>query len=236
MISIKTKSYKYSICFSGSGYHYAWQMGVGLYLQENYDLSECCFVGASAGSFVAILLAIGLPIDEYINKWTPESFIIFNLNTTGSYLITHDVLKLIHLKYMSQDDYKNANGRLYVSLTKCRCGGIRNSIVSEFESNEDVLNAICASSHIPYICTPRIYYRYRGDKCIDGSFTYNWVKLNDETLIVSPYRWSKKKYVYALTALFSNSEERFYQLVKQGYEDAKRNELYFQSIPKLKTS
>ena len=44
------KTYKQSICFSGSGHHYPWRVGVALDLQENDDLSECCFTGASAGS------------------------------------------------------------------------------------------------------------------------------------------------------------------------------------------
>ena len=59
-------TYKHSICFSGSGFHYPWQIGVALYLQEDYDLSECCFLGTSGGSYVAAILAVELSIREYL--------------------------------------------------------------------------------------------------------------------------------------------------------------------------
>ena len=45
--------YKTSICFSGAGHRYPWQIGVALYLEEQHDLSQCYFIGASAGSYVA---------------------------------------------------------------------------------------------------------------------------------------------------------------------------------------
>ena len=48
--------YKHSICFTGSDFHFPWQIGVALYLQQNYDLTDCCFIGASAGAFVSSLL------------------------------------------------------------------------------------------------------------------------------------------------------------------------------------
>jgi predicted patatin/cPLA2 family phospholipase len=227
-----TKSYKYSICFSGSGYHFPWQVGVGLYLQENYDLSDCCFVGVSAGSYIAILLAVGLSVEDYINKMIPEAFLIFNSSRTGSYLIAHGVIKSIMLKYMSETDYKKATEGLLVSLTRCRCSGFSNILVQEFESNEDVLEAICATSHIPYVGSPGLYYKFRGMKCMDGGFTHNWIMLDDETLMISPYKWSRKKYFYALTALFSNTLEKFNKLVKQGYEDARRHNSYFQKLPR----
>jgi len=38
-------AFEQSICFSGSGHHYPWQVGVALYLQENYDLSNISFFG-----------------------------------------------------------------------------------------------------------------------------------------------------------------------------------------------
>ena len=69
-------------------------------------------------------------------------------------------------------------------------------------------------------------------KYVDGAFTYNWVRLHNETLILSPYRWSKQRYMYALTALFSNTLQQFNNLVNQGYEDARRNDSYFHYLTK----
>ena len=70
---------KHSICFSGSGYHYPWQVGVALYLQkENYYLNECCFLGVSAGSYVATLLALKLSIREYVFMWIKEAYRVWS--------------------------------------------------------------------------------------------------------------------------------------------------------------
>ena len=90
-------TYKHSICFSGSGFHYPWQIGVALYLPEHYDLSECCFLGTSGGSYVAALLAVELSIRDYIRTIVKESYAVFKKHFLGLYLIYHRVLKGIHL-------------------------------------------------------------------------------------------------------------------------------------------
>ena len=92
--------------FSASGYHFPWQVGVALSFREKYGLSDCCFICVSAGSSVAILLAVGLSVEDYIQKMMPEAFLIFNSSRTGSYLIAHGVIKSSMFKYMSETDYK----------------------------------------------------------------------------------------------------------------------------------
>jgi hypothetical protein len=42
-----------SVSFSGSAFYYFYHLGVAAYLQETYDLSKVCFLGASAGTFPA---------------------------------------------------------------------------------------------------------------------------------------------------------------------------------------
>jgi len=119
-------TYKHSICFSGSGYHYPWQVGVAWYLQEHYDLSDCCFIGVSAGSFVASLLSTNTPVKEYILECIKETYKIFNERRLGSYLIYHDVMKNTTYNYMKEDDYKLANYRCYISITKMNRCSIKN--------------------------------------------------------------------------------------------------------------
>ena len=93
-----TKSYKHSIrCFSGSGHHYPWQLGVALYLQENYDLSDCCFAGA--GSFVASILATDLSVKDYITKWVRDGYRTFNAHPFDFYFICHSVISLVGAKW-----------------------------------------------------------------------------------------------------------------------------------------
>ena len=167
-------TYKHSICFSGSGYHYPWQVGVALYLQENYDLSECCFLGVSGGSYVATLLALDISIKEYVYIWIKESYKVFKNRLLATYLICHSVIKRIHLKYLSQEDYKKANGRLFISITRFK-RLLRNRIINRFYSNEDLVDAICSSSQIPFMLSPSLFYKFRGERCLDGGFSYNLI-------------------------------------------------------------
>ena len=100
---IRIMTYKHSICFSGSGFHYPWQIGVALYLQEHYDLSERCFLGTSDGSYVAAILAVELSIREYLRTVVRESYAVFNKHVLGLYLIYHRVLKGIHLQSLPKE-------------------------------------------------------------------------------------------------------------------------------------
>jgi len=154
-------TYKHSICFSGSGYHYPWQVGVAWHLQEHYDLSDCCFIGVSAGSFVASLLSTNTYVKMYILNCSNEVYTNSNESKLGRYTIFHDVLKHINSKYMEKDACKHTNDRCYISITKMNRCSIKNQLVHEFSSNHDLCNAICASSHIPFMNSPTFFYIYR---------------------------------------------------------------------------
>ena len=56
-----------SISFAACGFHYSWYLGVALHLQQNYDLTGVRFLGSSAGSAVAALLAMGVFIEEVLS-------------------------------------------------------------------------------------------------------------------------------------------------------------------------
>ena len=92
--------YKKSIWFSGAGHHYPWQIGVAWYLQEQYDLSQRFFIGASAVSFVASILATDISVREYVSKWIRDGHRIFKSSPTGCNFICHDVVKLVGSKYI----------------------------------------------------------------------------------------------------------------------------------------
>jgi hypothetical protein len=222
-------TFNQSICFSGSGHHYPWQVGVAMYLQENYDLSNISFLGTSAGSFVALLIVMNVSMTDFLHIWVKEAYQLFNACWTGCYMIYHSVMDYLLHKHLAVDDFKKANGRLYVSVTEVDSRGIRNNIISEFYSNDDLFHSIGSSTHIPYLSSPSFFYpSFRGGFKLDGAFTYNWLRLNNNTIMISPYQWSShRKYTYALSAFFAPTEEQFHKLVMRGYRDALVNDDYF---------
>jgi len=222
------KTYNQSICFSGSGHHYPWQVGVALYLQENYDLSDCRFIGVSGGSFVAGMLAHDLSIKDFLATWVKDFYFYYGMNILGCYLITPKVIKVTSAKYMSEDDYERANNRLLVAVSEFNHFWFHNELISEFTSHSDMIDTLCASSHIPFTNTASLFYPFRGQRCLDGGLTWNWIKLDQNTLMISPYRWNRlKNSTYLLNGLFANTEKQYYTLVLQGYQDAKRNDSDF---------
>ena len=158
-----------------------------------------------------------------------EAHQIFNACWAGSYMIYHSVMEYLLHKHLEVDVFKKANGRLYVSVTEVNKRSIRNNIISEFYSNGDLFHSIGASTHIPYLSSPSFFYHsFRDGFKLDGAFTYNWLRLNNNTIMISPYHWSFfRKYTYALTALFAPTYQQYHKLVMLGYSDALMNDDYF---------
>ena len=94
--------YKHSICFTGSAHHFPWQIGVALYLQQNCDLTDCCFIGASAGAFVSSLLALDISLTEYLSKWVKGLYKVFRVSSTGCYTICHNTILNILMKTVTK--------------------------------------------------------------------------------------------------------------------------------------
>jgi predicted patatin/cPLA2 family phospholipase len=62
---------------------------------------------------------------------------------------------------------------LFISITVITSTGLKNLMVSEYFSNDDLLEACLASSTIPYITERKMYRTFRGMKVVDGGLTNN---------------------------------------------------------------
>lgn len=52
---------------------------------------------------------------------------------------------------LPEDAYKRCCGRLFISISIVTLFGLKNRIISEYTSNDDLFEACCASSTIPFI-------------------------------------------------------------------------------------
>lgn len=87
-------------------------------------------------------------------------------------------------KFLPEDAHKRVNGRLHVSLTRS-CDG-KNIIVSQFDSREDLLQALLCACFIPGfsgILPPK----FQGVRYMDGAFSDNLPVLDENTVTVSPF-------------------------------------------------
>lgn len=87
-------------------------------------------------------------------------------------------------KFLPPDAHERVNGRLHISLTRSHDG--KNIIVSQFDSREDLLQALLCACFIPGfsgILPPK----FKGVRYMDGAFSDNLPILDENTITVSPF-------------------------------------------------
>ena len=72
-----------------------------------------------------------------------------------------------------ENAYKVCTDRLFISITVLTRYGPVNKIVSQFSSNDDLLQACMASSTLPYLTERGCCRTFRGEYVLDGGLTNN---------------------------------------------------------------
>lgn len=205
------------VSFAGSGGMYHYYLGIAKVLQDNFYLDNVIFGGTSGGCFPALLLVLGRDIDAVhysINRTILEEAADSWL---GSLFRWNGIARKHMLEYLDPDSYLLANGKLHVSITRVKPWG--NEIVSEWLSNEDMINCIQCSSFIPLIFEPKIWHWYRDAHYIDGGLTNNKVHLYPDMphVYITTTMWREANYNW----LWCYSDLMWAeQLYKWGKEDA----------------
>lgn len=211
-------------------------MGVARAVKDYFPpsiLNHIKFTGASSGSLIAAALATGVDLDRARN-------VIHKLRIDTSKHVLGPVGKCSRYvregitEMLPIDSYKFASDRLHISITETNIETgtlkafpfLKNSIVSRFSSDEELIKCLLASCYVPfYYETPVII---NNKLCIDGGFSNNNPKIDASTIMVSPYSTSQVAHIKpknskfnALDAFFflpSLAQMNFLEL--QGYHDA----------------
>ncbi|XP_073325834.1 patatin-like phospholipase domain-containing protein 4 [Pagrus major] len=161
------------ISFSGSGFMATYQLGVAQCLL-NYApwilRTAPCVLGASAGSLVAAAVVCEMsPVairDEMLHF--VKQMKAFTLGPLNPSINIFNWLEVILQKYLPSDAHQLANGRLAVAMTRLTDGKL--IIMSDFQSKEDVVQALLCSCFVPGYCgmlPPSI----KGVHYVDGGFS-----------------------------------------------------------------
>lgn len=87
-------------------------------------------------------------------------------------------------RHLPEDAHMRVNGKLHISLTRVYDG--KNVIVSQFNSREDLLDALLCACFIPGfsgIFPPK----FHGVRYMDGAFSDNLPTIDENTVTVSPF-------------------------------------------------
>lgn len=177
-----------NLSFSGCGFLGIYHVGVASAFREYVPqvcLGKIC--GASAGSLAAAALACEVPLGEtttYILRVAVRA----RHRALGPLHPGFDINGIIHdglCKLLPENAHKLCSGRLFISLTRVSDG--KNVLMSEFESRDQLIQALKCSCFIPFysgLRPPKI----NGVAYMDGGFSDNQPSVEGgDTVTVSPF-------------------------------------------------
>lgn len=166
---------KINLTFSGAGFLAMYQIGVascfkyyGRKLLDNVN----CYGGCSAGAMIALGLLCDIDLEKSVLLLMDTAAKIRD-GSFGPLTPSFDPINTIRKAFnatLPSNAYKMATGKLFISLT--RVSDWKSVIVSEFNSNKDLIDALTCTTFIPFYCGVQPP-KYRGVSYIDGGFTDN---------------------------------------------------------------
>ncbi|KMT09083.1 hypothetical protein BVRB_6g131910 [Beta vulgaris subsp. vulgaris] len=154
--------------FSAAGLLFPYHLGVAQFLIENGFIKETTpLAGSSAGAIVCAVIASGSSMQDALQA---TKILAEDCRTKGTAFRLGAVLRDILLKVLPDDAHTRCNGRVRVAVTQI-VWRPRGLLVDQFDSKEDLINALFTSSFIPGYLAPRPATMFRNRLCIDGGLT-----------------------------------------------------------------
>lgn len=236
-----------NLSFAGCGFLGIYHVGVA-----------CCFrkyaphlllnkiSGASAGAIAACCLICDLPIGEMTSD-VLQVAIEARSRSLGAFSPSFSIHRLLLEgleKFLPDDAHIRVSGKLHISLTRVHDG--KNVVVSQFDSREELIQALLASAFIPFF-SGLIPPKFKGVRYMDGGYSDNLPTLDENTITVSPFcgetdicprddssqlfhiniantsiELSKHNIYRMVRILFPPKPEVLSNMCKQGFDDALR--------------
>ncbi|KAB0797303.1 hypothetical protein PPYR_08297 [Photinus pyralis] len=176
-----------NLSFAGCGFLGIYHVGVAVCFRKYAPhLLLNKISGASAGAIAACCLLCDLPLGD-ITSDVLRVALDARSRSLGPFSPSFKIQTLLLEgleKYLPEDAHVRVSGKLHISLTRVYDG--KNVIVSQFESKEDLLQALLASAFVP-IFSGILPPKFRGVRCMDGGFSDNLPAIDENTITVSPF-------------------------------------------------
>ncbi|XP_043565139.1 patatin-like phospholipase domain containing 3 isoform X1 [Chiloscyllium plagiosum] len=180
----------WNISFAGCGFLGVYHIGAASSIQEHapYLTRDATRIyGASAGAFTAAAVVCGVPLDSCcadVMKVAKEA----RKRHLGPLHPSFNLVKIIKnglFRNLPENAHQLATGRLCISLTRVPDG--ENVLVSDFNSKEELIQALICSAFVPIYCG-LIPPTFRGVRYVDGGISNN-LPLSElkNTITVSPF-------------------------------------------------
>ncbi|XP_045376535.2 1-acylglycerol-3-phosphate O-acyltransferase PNPLA3 isoform X2 [Camelus bactrianus] len=180
----------WSLSFSGCGFLGFYHVGVTHCLSERVPhliRNAPKFFGSSAGALHCATFLSGIPVDQTLQIL--KDLVLHTRSRNISILPpSFNLIKCIQdslHRHLPDNVHRLLSGRLFISLTRVSDG--ENVLVSDFQSKDEVIDALICSSFIPFFFG-FIPPSFRGVRYVDGGMTDILPFLDTKTTItVSPF-------------------------------------------------
>ena len=148
-------------------------------LEREEKLKIQRYAGTSVGAICAILIVCQVTDEQILSLYE-------NIKNKREFLMyIRDELKRI----LPSNAYLLCTNKVYISVTSFPY--LQNHILSEYESNDELIDACIASSCMPFLVTNRLYHTFRKRYYLDGFLSRNLIFFNDnkrEQLVIQPHK------------------------------------------------
>lgn len=218
------------IVFSGGGGYWPYYLGVAKYISENYDLSDVCFVGTSAGGLAALALSQQVVLDDVMKNSLSvldeiSQYFLGIFSSQWSRLYKKNILIGLNGQYKKTD-------KLFLATSRLTWFGFeKRYFIADSSSAPAIADAAIVSSWIPFITAPFFHplFRIGGSYYADGIWS-GFDKINkNNSIIIYPRRFEKLPLIWHWLWLGDDHNMHMYKL---GYEHASQNSGVFSILPK----
>jgi len=175
------------ISFSGCGFIGIYHVGVSACLHTHAPhLLKQRILGSSAGAIAGAALVGGVPL-ELMAQAVLQVSQLASGKVLRSFCPSFNLPAILWdslAKLLPDDIHLLATDRLYVSMTKI--SDRSNLLVHKFSSKKELLEAVTASSFVPFMSGWKPP-RFRGDLVFDGGYSDNLPVFDAHTITVSPF-------------------------------------------------
>lgn len=209
--------------FQGGGQYVFWMLGVRDYLNAQWDMSDTTMIGASSGALCVVLTACGVATTKVLTateliykKYQPMSRM---LGVCGIWSgMVKEWLELL----LPDDAHTRCSGRTHIIVSRFRRPPL---IVSTFESKQDLIECLMATTHLPFYMNYMPFRTFRGEWCYDGDWSaksYNDYEILGKENAYHHFDYTKDNSL-AYNSVHTHGINIFKNMVRCGYEFAGRN-------------
>lgn len=210
------------ITLSPGGLSGFYSLGATSYIKQNYNLTDYVFLGASAGSWNALMLTYKHDNNTVIEDLFNQDLFYNSKNLPN---LQQNIKNYILNTYSSDDFYLH---KLYLSVSVFNFFYFKSRVLYNFSSINDAVQGCFYSSYIPFV-TGSVKLINIKNLIFDGGWPKFPPKNIDYHFTISPSMWGKN-FTRAERFKYPTDYNFFKNLYELGYNDTRDNKHILDTI------